>query len=173
MENVEIGFTIVDADNKMIDQGTMMARCDNGTFFLSMQNTIASPDVADFLSEDTELMSDFLDYPDTFSSVGPIDNTFAMDSGSLLVRSKKDKENLASSREYNRRYVRNEKITTPAGTFDASKITYDFEVTKNKKTTRYKGTEWYAAGAGIVRSEKADSEGQLQSYVELCELDAK
>ncbi len=55
-------------------------------------------------------------------------------------------------------------ITTTAGTFDSAKVTFNFTITENKKTTKYEEVEWYALNAGIIRSETCDEKGNLQYY---------
>ncbi len=166
---VEIGFTLADSKDKVIDQGTLKARCDNGIFYMNMINRALSPDVMKLLGSDTELVGDFLDYPNTFADE-PYSSTFGMGGGTFTIQSKKDKKERMTVRVFDRSYLKNEQITTPAGTFSAAKVTFNFETTKDKKTTSYKGTEWYAPNAGIVRTETYDKSGKLQSYTVLTTL---
>lgn len=56
-----------------------------------------------------------------------------------------------------------EEITTPAGTFNALKISYEVE-TKMVMTVRGKGVEWFAEGVGMVRTESYNNKGKLQGY---------
>jgi hypothetical protein len=67
-----------------------------------------------------------------------------------------------------------ETITTPAGTFDCFKITYESAIDTrtmgiNRKSLS-KGVEYYAPGVGNVRSEYYDDKGRLQSYTVLSKL---
>jgi hypothetical protein len=172
--DIQITFTMTDKNNKVLDQGNLETRCDNGVFYMKMVNKSMSPDLMDILSTDTELVGDFLDYPDTFNEDIQMDNNpFDMDAGEFSIQSKSDKKNPIRVRVFNRQYVGNEKIKTPVKTFDASKITFDFEVTKDKKTTRYKGIEWYAVNAGIVRSETRDNNNNIVNYTEITTLKDK
>jgi len=67
-----------------------------------------------------------------------------------------------------------ESITTPAGTFDCFKITYetaiDTRVMGINRKSLSKGVEYYAPGVGNVRSEYYDDRGRLQSYTVLSKL---
>ncbi len=167
-EEILIGFTMTDGNNKAIDQGTITARCDDGTFYLTMSNRALTPDVIKMLGSDTELVGDFLDYPDAFSDV--YNGNLGMTGGTFTVQSKSDKKARISVRVYGREYQKTERITTPAGTFNAAKVTFNFESQSGKKTTHYRGTEWYAPNAGIVRTETHDNKGNLLSYTVLTTL---
>ena len=164
-----IDFTMTNAQKEVIDQGTLDAYCNNGNFYLKMINRCISPEVLQMLSRDTELVGDFLDYPNTFASP-TADSPFAMDGGEFAIKSRSDKKDLLRVKVYDRTYEKNEEITTPAGVFDASKVTFSFDVTNDKTTTTYKGVEWYAENAGIVRSNTYDKNGSLQSFTELTTL---
>ena len=171
-EDIQMGFTLTDNNGNTIDKGTIDARCDDGIFYLKMINRGMAPEVMNILGQDTELVGDFLDYPNTFADE-PFDSTFKMDGGEFTIRSKSNKKDWMSVKVSDRQYEKNESITTPAGKFDASKIKFNFETFKDKKTTRYSGVEWYASGAGIVRSETYDSKGKLVNYTELTTLQDK
>lgn len=171
--SIQIGFVMTDRNNKVIDDGNLSAQCDGGTFYLSMANRAINSDVMDVLGNNTEIISNFLDYPDTFNNDYPFSGDFKMDGGQFTVRSKTDKKEYITVRMYDRNYIKNEKITTPAGTFDAAKITYIVEIVKDKKSETCSGAEWYATGAGIVRTETYDKAGKLQNYTELATLRKK
>lgn len=171
-EDLQIGFVMTDAKDNVIDLGNLEARCDGENFFLSMVNRNMTPDVMDLLGEDTELVGDFLDYPN-INPDSPFDGNFAMNGGEFTVRSKTNKNEFMKVTVYNRQYEKDEKITTPAGAFDASKITFTFDVYKDKKTTTYSGAEWFADGAGIVRSETRDNKNNLINYTVLTTLQNK
>lgn len=167
--STEIGFTITDPMGRKLDAGTMDVRCDNGTFYMRMVNEMAAPEVMGALGTNTEFVSDFLSYPNVFTN-NPYEEGSQLDGGEFTVRSKKNKKDQVTTRMYNRQYVKNEKVTTPAGTFDAAKVTYTVEVRRGKKSTIYEGTEWYAIDAGVVRSELRKRNGQLENYMELASL---
>lgn len=174
--DIQIGFNLADANDKSIDNGSLEAYCEGDRFFLKMSNNVINSDVINLLSNDTELVGDFLDYPDVFGNLNDIrdfNNQFEMTGGEFTIRDKVDKKAFYRVRVYNRKYLGTENVTTPAGTFNASKVTFDFEVTNNKTTTTRKGVEWYAVGAGIVRSETYDKQNKLLNYTELTTLREK
>jgi len=172
-DDIQLGFVMTDSKGVTVDQGNMDAYCEDGSFFMKMTNRTISPDVINALSTNTELIGDFLDYPDTSNDEYPFDNVFKMSGGEFTIQSKADKKEFIRVRVYNRQYEGEEDIITPAKKFHASKISFDFEVIKDKNTVRYKGIEWYAMNAGIVRSETRDSNNNLINYTELTTLKDK
>jgi hypothetical protein len=74
----------------------------------------------------------------------------------------------------NRKVEAKESITTPAGTFECFKITYEnFTETRAMGIpvrVTMKGVEYYAPGIGNVRSEFYDDRDRLQSYTILSKL---
>jgi len=170
---MQVEVVMTDKNNSVIDNGTLNASCMDGDFQLSLVNRALTPDIVNILSTDTELVGDFLDYPNTLATGFVGDRVFQMDGGNYTIQDKSDKKELTRVRVYNRQYEKNESVTVPGGTFDASKISFMFEVTKDKKTVTYKGTEWFAPGAGIVKSETYDNNGNLLNYTTLTTLTAK
>jgi hypothetical protein len=59
-----------------------------------------------------------------------------------------------------------EEITTPAGTFNCVKITFETEM-KSMFSIRNKTISWYSIDVGLVRSETFDMKGKPQGYSEL------
>lgn len=67
-------------------------------------------------------------------------------------------------------YKKTEYISTPAGTFHASKRSLVFNVNRNNKVETCKRIEWYGEGVGIVRSETYNEEGSLENYTVLTKI---
>jgi hypothetical protein len=60
----------------------------------------------------------------------------------------------------NRKVEAVENLTTPAGTFECYKISFDV-ATKMMINVKSKGVEWFAKGIGMVKNETYDSNGKL------------
>jgi hypothetical protein len=60
----------------------------------------------------------------------------------------------------NRKVEAIETVTTPAGTYECYKITYDL-ATKMMINVKTKAAEWYAKGVGLVKSETYSLDGKL------------
>jgi hypothetical protein len=61
---------------------------------------------------------------------------------------------------FNRKVEAVENLTTPAGTFECYKISYDI-ATKMMVNVKAKATEWYSNGVGMVKSETYSTDGKL------------
>ncbi len=165
--DTDMNFTVVDAKGKTMDQGKIVLSCQDGVFYMNMSHRYLLPEeTLKMLSSSSEFVADYLDYPNTFAEGTPEDQTFAMDDAQYTLTSKTDKKDFLRVSVRNRKYEKSERITTPAGTFNAAKVTFIFEVYthKTKTTVQYKGIEWYSTKVGIVRSETRDAKGNLLNY---------
>ncbi|MBE0641630.1 MAG: hypothetical protein IH599_06305 [Bacteroidales bacterium] len=64
---------------------------------------------------------------------------------------------------FNRKVEAKEKITTPAGSFDCYKLSYDVESKVMLKISS-KGEEWIAEGIGVVKTATYSKAGKLTGY---------
>jgi hypothetical protein len=63
----------------------------------------------------------------------------------------------------NRKVESQEKVTTPAGTFDCLKITFNTTSEKGLGSGTIKSAMWYAKDAGLVKTENYKEDGKLMS----------
>lgn len=63
-----------------------------------------------------------------------------------------------------------EDLTVKAGTFNCCKFSADVSVTVMGMNVKTKGTDWYAKGIGMVKTESYDKNGKLQSTTELIDV---
>ena len=138
------------------------ASCIDGVFKLNMFGGITSNEMAG----NFELDGDFLDIPSNPQAGDMLDNK------TIIMRLKAGEDNLGLvNLKYhftNRKIEALEKITTPAGTFDAIKMSYDMEF-KMGLVFRMSAVEWYVKGVGMVRSELY-RKGKLDGYSEITAL---
>ncbi|MEZ5019147.1 MAG: hypothetical protein R2756_03325 [Bacteroidales bacterium] len=73
----------------------------------------------------------------------------------------------SSITNYSRKLLMPEKVTTPAGTFDCVKVSYDTFSKMAFIKTEGRTVEWYAPNIGIVRSEYYDRKDKITSIHEL------
>ncbi|MCD8172610.1 MAG: hypothetical protein LUD76_03985 [Alistipes sp.] len=169
-QELDINYVMEDAVGNTMNQGTIQAQYIDGNFYLDMKSHALSPTIGQYVSMSTELSGDFLDYPNLFPDPWMLKQEFDMDGGEFQIRSADSKQVIASVRVYNRDIKGTEKVTTPAGEFDATKISFMVDVVDNGVEKTYHGMEWYSAGAGIVRSEIYDSHHNLQDYTVLTSI---
>ena len=60
-----------------------------------------------------------------------------------------------------------DKVATPAGTFDCTKVKYKIKSRSPKETIEGYGYEWYAPNVGVVKNEQYNNNNQLQYYTVL------
>ncbi len=161
--SLEVAYSLIDNKGTVLDNGKLKARCDNGTFYMNLSNKAFAPDVIKLLGTDTEIIGDFLDYPNVFGSNDPYYGSVQKDESTFTIQSKKDKKKMITVKIMDRKYVKNEPILTPAGNFYASKVTFNMESRRDKEITKYSCVEWYAPNTGVVRSETY-KDGKLFRY---------
>jgi len=69
----------------------------------------------------------------------------------------------------NRKVEAVENVTTPAGTYECYKISYEI-ATKMMINIKMKGVEWYAKNVGLVKSESYSTDGKLMGSTVLSGL---
>jgi len=170
--NTQIGFTFADNTGRVTGTGNLDASCNDGDFSMKMNIIDSDPYMMNTLAQSTELVGNFLDYPNTFSNISDPFNMspFQMDGGEYTIKSKGDNRDDIRVRVYNRQYEKSEIVNTPAGSFNASKVSFDYDVTRDGQTVTYKGSEWFAPNAGIVKTETYDKSGNRLNYSQLTTL---
>lgn len=168
--NMQIGFTMMDNNDVVVSNATIDANCTNGMFNMRMVSQGYSPAFIRAMSTNTELIGYFLNYPNVFNTDPLINNSpFAMDGGEFTIEDKNTSRDNINVRVYNRQLEGNERVITPArnDSFDAYKISFNFDVRTDGQTTTLKGIEWYSPRYGIVKSETYDDNGNLINRTEL------
>ncbi len=140
-------------------------KCENGTFYFEMNNMMSSESMKNHKEEDVEIKSDDLDMPANLA-VGQTlkDGTLTMTMKNTAIQMM----NMTISVK-NRKVEAVETITTPAGTYECYKITFDVE-TKMLFKMQSKGAEWIAKDVGMVKSESYDKKGKLAGSTVLTSL---
>ncbi|MCD7901213.1 MAG: hypothetical protein LUH22_15500 [Bacteroides sp.] len=169
---MEIGFTLMDNDDTAVSNANIEASCNNGVFNLKMVSKGYAPEMVRAMTTNTELIGYFLNYPNVFNSDPFSNSPFAMDGGEFTIEDNSDRKDKVRVRVYNRQLEGQERVITPArnDSFNAYKITFNFDVTIDGETLELKGKEWYAPNYGIVRSETYDKNDNLINKTELSTL---
>lgn len=161
-ETIANGFKIkfesesFDKKGKSQFKGQYTVKCENGTFYFDMNSMMSGESMKNYKEGDVEIKGDDLDMPSTLT-VGQ-----TLKDGTLTIAMKNQAMqmmNMTMSIK-NRKVEAIETITTPAGTFECYKITFDVE-TKMMFNMKSKGTQWIAKDVGMVKSESYDKNGKL------------
>lgn len=154
-----ISATVFDAKEDTTISFDYGVWCDGDNFFIDMKSLLGSMNLTELgefkiTSTDMELPArmtpgqQLKDASFTLEMTGPIPVTI-------------------SSSITNRKVDALEKVTTPAGTFDCVKVSYDTFSKMAFIKTEGRTVEWYAPNIGIVRSEYYDRKGKITSIHEL------
>jgi hypothetical protein len=156
------GYEIsVDAENfdaKGKSLGTMHldARCENGIYYIDMKNLMGAQTMESYKDMEMSIEGGNLEMPAAMKAGDLLktgDMKIAFASGGMTIMN-------MTINVSNRKVEAIENVTTPAGTFECYKISYDV-ATKMMVNVKSKGVEWYSKGVGMVKSESYSSDGKL------------
>jgi hypothetical protein len=148
-----------DVKGKETFKNEVQVKCENGEFHVNMNNYFDPKAVAAYNGMDVKVETQDLKIPASFTTGQKLPD------GGVTVTASQNGFKLLNMviKIVNRQIAGVEKVTTPAGTFDCLKITYDIEM-KMIFNVKMKGVEYFAKDIGTVRSESYDEKGKLQAY---------
>lgn len=153
----------LDEKGKEIGNGQMEVKCEDGVFYFDMKNYLDDQMMEAYKDMQVEIESNnAMQFP------GSIDIGASLPDANIVVRISNQGISMfsLSINITNRKIEGKETITTPAGSYDCFKMTYDIE-SKTVMTVKMKGIDWFAENVGTVRSESLDKNGKLQGYTVL------
>jgi hypothetical protein len=154
-----------DAKGKSLGTANLTARCEGGVFYVDMTNYLGQQSTDAYKDMEMSVEGGNLEMPSGMKA-GDIlkdgDLKMSFSSGGMTVMN-------MSVAITNRKVEAIENLTTPAGTFECYKISYDI-ATKMMITVKLKGVEWYAKNVGMVKSESYSKDGKLQGSTVLSAL---
>lgn len=164
---VRIKFESENFDKKGQSQfkGEYSVKCENGTFYFEMNDMMSGESMKSYKKEDVEIKSDDLDMPANLA----VGQTLKDGTLSIVMKNSTIQMMNMTIAVKNRKVVAIETITTPAGTYECYKITFDVE-TKMMFKMQSKGAEWIAKDVGMVKSESYDKNGKLAGSTLLTSL---
>lgn len=151
-----------DKKNKSNGASEVSAECKNGVYLMDMQMLIPSMQNTQFENTEAKASGTFLEYPSKLT-VGEDLKDSKFD---LNVTMKGGLAAQVSVKITKRKVEAQEKITTPAGTWNAYKITYHSETRINMGFSipvRIEMTEWFVPGFGMIRSQSKQGKTELLS----------
>jgi hypothetical protein len=133
--------------------------CDGDNFFIDMRSLLGSMNLAEL--GEFRMTSTDMELPARMSPGQQLkDASFTLEMTSPLPVT-------ITSNITNRKVDAAESVTTPAGTFDCIRISYDTFTKMAFIKTEGRTVEWYAPNIGIVKAEYYDKKGKLSSLHEL------
>ncbi len=156
--NFEIKSTNPESDTTIVSEISII--CEDGKVYFDLSGHLNKEQVAAYEGMDIEIDADNVEFPKNpvagqslgdGSVVAKVTNN-----GSLIMT--------LTVNITNRKVDIIENITTPAGTFNCVKISYDSEIEMGFMSMKTSGADWYSKGTGVVRSESYNKKGKLTSY---------
>jgi hypothetical protein len=134
--------------------GEYNVKCSNGAFSVNMKNMLNSKSLEAYKDMQVTITGDDVEMP-----VNPTVGQTLKDANLNLIVTGMAMMNM-TVKMYNRKVAAIETVTTPAGTFEKCvKITFNVK-THMMFDVEASGTEWYAKGIGMVKSESYDAKGK-------------
>ncbi len=162
---VAVSAESFDAKGKSLGTANLKARCEGGVFYVDMSNYLGPQSTDAYKDMEMSVEGGNLEMPSGMKAGDVLkdgDLKMSFSSGGMTVM------NMAVSIT-NRKVEAIENLTTPAGTFECYKISYDIS-TKMMITVKMKGVEWYAQKVGMIKSESYSKDGKLQGSTVLNSL---
>ncbi len=153
----DITMTLRDKNDKELNVTEYTATCSNGTYLVDIQSMFGSGTEA-MQGAQVDISGTALEMPAQLSvgqSLPDADMISKIDMGVLKMD--------ITTKIFNRKVEARESITTPAGTFDCYKISYDTTVDSGFQI-KATGVQWIAEKYGLVKQESYNSKGKLESY---------
>lgn len=162
---IKIQSEIFDEKEKPLMKSDFSVSCKNGEFVMDMSNYLKGVNMDAYKDMEVKVETEDMHMP---SSLKPGD---ALDDGQMTMKVSNQGFPIMTMmvKVYNRKVEAVESITTPAGTFECAKITYNVD-SKTVFSVSAKGVEWVAKNVGVVRSESYNSKGKLQGYTLLTSI---
>jgi hypothetical protein len=154
-----------DKKGEMLMEGEFSVSCEGGKFYMDMRNFLDPQSMAAYEDMEIEVDSKDMIFPSDLS-VGD-----ELPDASITVSIKSSGVNMFTMTVWitNRKVEAREEMTTPAGTFDCFKMSYDIE-TKMMVKVQSKAVQWFTEDVGMVKSESYNKNGKLVGYSLLTDL---
>jgi hypothetical protein len=160
----DIRTKIVDEEGEELFKGDVAMKCENNQISMSMQHILGPDQLKVFQDMEVKVEETNLFYPFEINSSTVLkDGNFK-----AQIYSGETKIATLSFDILDRKVLGQEKITTPAGTFDCTKISYQSKV-KALFTFTTDVTEYWSSKYGIVKTESFKN-GKTQGYSQLTKI---
>jgi len=165
--NITVGvdFEGFDKKGEELLKGNFEVRCVDGTFYMDMKNLLDAAALSAYNEMEIEVNANDMAYPPGMKAgtkLPDADISVAISSGGVKMFT-------MTVYVTNRLVETIEDVTTPAGTFECFKTSFDME-TKMMVKVQAKTTQWIAEDVGMVRTENYNKKGKLQGYTVLSKI---
>jgi len=155
----KINIEMFDQKDKSVNKGEVIMKCTQESFFMDMSNMFPKDQfegMDDVTIEVTDQYMEFPSNPVAGQTLPDAESSMTVTMNGMQLMSMKMKTT-------NRKVVGNESVTTPAGTFNCVKYTYDTEVISAMFKSKSSATMYMAKNVGMVKMESIDEKGKYPS----------
>lgn len=162
---IKIESEVFDEKEKPVMKSDYTVACKNGEFVMDLSNYLKGVNMDAYKDMDVKVETEDMHMPANLK-VGDV-----LDDGQMTIKVSNQGFPIMTMmvKVYNRKVEGMESVTTPAGTFECAKITYDID-SKVGFSISAKGVEWVTKNVGVVRSESYNSKGKMQGYTVLASI---
>ncbi len=148
----KIASEVFDKKGKSLAKSNCVIKCNGGVMQMDMKLMLPQQQAEQFNSAEVKANDGLLEYPATMNVGDPLkDGSFSMDMNNHGMTQ------TLTMVVSNRKVDAQESVTTTAGTWNCYKISFKCKITVKTGPIgipfSFEGTEWYAPGVGIVKSE--------------------
>jgi hypothetical protein len=160
--------TVKDAKGKELSSGKGKVKCDGDNLLIDMQMNMPNIPQLQAMKMETGTGSSFLTYPSAMK-VGQ-----TLPEGAFEMNSNTNGMDVTLQYKISdRKVIAKEKITTPAGSWDCFKVTFNISLSLKMMAMSMPfdliGAEWFAPGFGVVKTESY-KDGQLMGSMQITGL---
>jgi hypothetical protein len=152
---------VVDEKGKSLSKGAGKYKCTGGVMLIDARLSLPQENMAAYKNMEVKADEAFIEYPSNLNagqSLKDVDFTMSVwNQGAKFAD--------ISFKQANRKVEGKESVTSPAGTWECWKISFEGQFKAGIGPIaipfNFKGTEWFAAGFGIVKTETYTKNGKL------------
>ncbi len=155
-------ITMKDKNNKPTFEGASKVVCKEDAVYLDITNLLG-PQTQSFGKMEVSLSGDGVVLPNKLKAGQKLADShneikLGMNGTAIMTMTYDISEHIVEAEE---------QVTTPAGTFDCFRVSYQMSSKTLLVNTTVKVVQWFAKGVGVVKSETFDKKGNLDSRMVL------
>jgi len=153
---ISVSSESFDAKGKSYGKVDLKARCEGGIYYIDMQNYMGQQSMEAYKDMEMKIEGGSIELPSSMKAGDILKNgdmKMSFSSSGMTIMN-------ITINISNRKVDAVENLTTPAGTFECYKISFDV-ATKMMVNVKTRGVEWFAKGIGMVKNETYSTDGKL------------
>lgn len=163
----EVASVVRDKKGEEVTTGNYRVTCKEGGYEMDFSDMLPPDLLKSSYGMELEITGDALEFPNDLS-VGKTLNDATTE---IEVRSSDIKIMTMKFDISNRKVEAKESVTTPAGTFECYKISYDLNSKVSFMKKKYHIIQWIAEGVGVVKDETYGKKNKLVSSSKLTKFE--